>query len=82
MTAQDKADLTRYYEDMSIGGLRANAARAIQDLQSDNLTIENYLPIGTWNLLPESRTSWRQRKYTCALHRRKFPGAQPHFLFL
>ncbi|MCM1323104.1 MAG: type IV secretory system conjugative DNA transfer family protein [Acetobacter sp.] len=53
LTAQDKAELISYYEDMSIGGLRANAARAIQDLQSDNLTIENYLPIGTWNLLPE-----------------------------
>ena len=53
MTAQDKAELIHYYEDMSIGGLRANAARAIADLQNDNLTIENYLPIGTWNLLPE-----------------------------
>ena len=53
MTAQDKAELIHYYEDMSIGALRANAARAIADLQNDNLTIENYLPIGTWNLLPE-----------------------------
>ena len=53
MTAEDKAELIKYYDDMSIGGLRANAARAIQDLQNGNLTIENYLPIGTWNLLPE-----------------------------
>jgi len=53
MTAQDKADLIHYYEEMSLGALRANAARAIADLQNDNLTIENYLPIGTWNLLPE-----------------------------
>lgn len=53
LTAEDKAELINYYNDMSIGGLRANAARAIADLQNDNLTIENYLPIGTWNLLPE-----------------------------
>lgn len=53
LTAQDKEELTRYYEDMSAGALKTNAARAIADLQSDNLTIENYLPIGTWNLLPE-----------------------------
>lgn len=53
MTEKDKADLIHYYEDMSVGGLRANAAKAIQDLQSGNMTIENYLPIGTWNLLPE-----------------------------
>lgn len=53
LTQEDKAELINYYNDMSIGGLRANAARAIADLQNDNLTIENYLPIGTWNLLPE-----------------------------
>ncbi len=53
LTAEDKAELTRFYEEMSTGGLRVNAARAIADLQNDNLTIENYLPIGTWNLLPE-----------------------------
>lgn len=53
MTAEDKAELIKLYDEMSIGGLRANAARAIQDLQNGNLTIENYLPVGTWNLLPE-----------------------------
>lgn len=54
MTAEDKAELIKLYDEMSIGGLRANAARAIQDLQNGNLTIENYLPVGTWNLLPEN----------------------------
>ena len=29
------------------------SARAIQDLHNDTLTIDNYLPIGTWSLLPE-----------------------------
>lgn len=53
LTQEDKAELINYYNDMNMGGLRANAARAIADLQNDNLTIENYLPIGTWNLLPE-----------------------------
>lgn len=53
LTAEDKEELMRHYEDMSTGGLRANAARAMQDLQSGNLTVENYLPIGTWNSFPE-----------------------------
>ncbi|MBR2273810.1 MAG: type IV secretory system conjugative DNA transfer family protein [Alphaproteobacteria bacterium] len=53
LTAEDKAELINYYSDMSMGGLRTNAAQAISDIQNDNLTIENYLPIGTWNLLPE-----------------------------
>lgn len=53
LTAKDKEELIKFYEDMSTGSLRANAARAIQDIQNDNLTIENYLPIGTWNAFPE-----------------------------
>jgi len=53
LTAEDKAELMQHYEDMQGGNLRNNAARAIQDLQNDNLTIENYLPIGTWNSFPE-----------------------------
>ncbi len=53
MTSEDKEELMRHYEDMSTGGLRANAARAMQDLQNGSLTVENYLPIGTWNSFPE-----------------------------
>lgn len=53
LTAEDKEELINYYSDMSMGGLRTNAAQAISDIQNGNLTIENYLPIGTWNLLPE-----------------------------
>ncbi len=52
LTDEDKNELIKFYEDMN-GALRANAARAIQDLQSGNLTIENYLPIGTWKSFPE-----------------------------
>lgn len=29
------------------------SARAIQNLRNNNITIDNYLPIGTWQLLPE-----------------------------
>lgn len=50
---KDKEELTRLYSEMNSGALRANAAKAIADLQSGSLTIENYLPVGTWNLLPE-----------------------------
>ena len=53
MTAADKAELANLYEEMQEGNLRANAARALQDLQNDNLTIENYLPVGTWNSFPD-----------------------------
>lgn len=46
---EDKRVLEGYYRDM-----RDNqAARAINDLKSDRITIDNYVPIGTWNLLPE-----------------------------
>ena len=29
------------------------AVRAVSDLRNNNLTVENYVPIGTWDLLPE-----------------------------
>ena len=53
LTSKDKEELIGHYEEMQSGNLRNNAARAIADIQSDNLTIENYLPIGTWNSFPE-----------------------------
>lgn len=53
LTAKDKEELIMHYEDMQGGRLRNNAVQAIQDVQTDNLTIENYLPIGTWNSFPE-----------------------------
>lgn len=46
---EDKKVLEGYYLDMR----DPMAARAIQDLHNNTLTIDNYLPIGTWNLLPE-----------------------------
>ena len=53
LTEKDKEELIGHYEEMQAGNLRNNAARAIADIQSGNLTIENYLPIGTWNSFPE-----------------------------
>jgi len=53
LTAKDKEELIEHYTEMQGGNLRNNAARAIADIQSDSLTIENYLPIGTWNSFPE-----------------------------
>ena len=46
---EDKRVLEGYYLEMR----DPMAARAIQDLHNDTLTIDNYLPIGTWSLLPE-----------------------------
>ena len=46
---EDKRVLESYYLEMH----DPQAARAIQDLRMGNLTIDNYLPIGTWSLLPE-----------------------------
>lgn len=46
---EDKRVLEGYYRDM-----RDNMApKAINDLKNGTITIDNYLPIGTWNLLPE-----------------------------
>ena len=53
LTEKDKQELQMHYEDMQSGSFKTNAARAIQDLQNDSLTIENYLPIGTWRSFPE-----------------------------
>lgn len=46
---EDKKVLEGYYLEMN----DPMAARALQNLRSGNLNIDNYLPIGTWNLLPE-----------------------------
>ncbi len=46
---EDKKVLEGYYLEMN----DPMAARAVANLRSGNLTIDNYLPIGTWNLLPE-----------------------------
>ena len=46
---EDKRVLEGYYLEMR----DPMAAKAIQNLHSGTLTIDNYLPIGTWALLPE-----------------------------
>lgn len=46
---EDKKVLEGYYMEMN----DPMAARAIQNLRTGNLNIDNYVPIGTWNLLPE-----------------------------
>ena len=46
---EDKRVLESYYLEMH----DPMAARAIQDLRNGTLTIDNYLPIGSWALLPE-----------------------------
>ena len=46
---EDKRVLEGYYLEMR----DPMAAKAIQNLHSGTLTIDNYLPIGTWSLLPE-----------------------------
>lgn len=45
---KDKEVLEGYYMDMR----DPNTQRALQNLKNGTLTMENYLPIGTWNLLP------------------------------
>ena len=46
---EDKRVLEGYYQDMR----DPMVPRAIADMKNGTLTIDNYLPIGTWNLLPE-----------------------------
>lgn len=46
---EDKRVLEGYYRDMR----DTMAPKAINDLKNGKITIDNYLPIGTWNLLPE-----------------------------
>lgn len=48
---EDKQVLEGYYEDIKMHN--PAAVRAISDLRNNNLTVENYVPIGTWDLLPE-----------------------------
>ena len=51
LDAEDKQVLEGYYEDIKMHN--PAAVRAINDLRNNNLTVENYVPIGTWDLLPE-----------------------------
>ncbi|MGD9638019.1 MAG: type IV secretory system conjugative DNA transfer family protein [Alphaproteobacteria bacterium] len=46
---EDKAVLEGYYMDMQ----DLDAANALNLLRQDSLTLESYVPIGTWELLPE-----------------------------
>ena len=46
---EDKKVLEGYYLEMN----DPMAIRALQNLRSDSINIDNYLPIGTWALLPE-----------------------------
>lgn len=46
---EDRKVLEGYYLEMR----DPMAARALQNLRSNTLTIDNYLPIGTWAMLPE-----------------------------
>ena len=48
---EDNQVLEGYYEDIKMHN--PAAVRAISDLRNNNLTVENYVPIGTWDLLPE-----------------------------
>lgn len=47
---EDQAILETYYLEMK----DPDAAVAIQNLRAGNLNLENYVPIGTWEMLPES----------------------------
>jgi len=49
LDAEDKKVLEKYYQDMR----DPMVSQAIQNLREDKITIDNYLPIGTWNMLPE-----------------------------
>ena len=49
LDAEDKRVLEGFYQDMR----DPQVSVALQNLREDKITIENYLPIGTWNLLPE-----------------------------
>lgn len=51
LDAEDRRVLEGYYEDIRMHN--PAAVRAITDLRNNNLTVENYVPIGTWDLLPE-----------------------------
>ena len=51
LDAEDRRVLEGYYEEIKMHN--PAAVRAISDLRNNNLTVENYVPIGTWDLLPE-----------------------------
>lgn len=51
LDAEDRAVLEGYYDDIKIHN--PAATRAINELRNGTLTVENYVPIGTWELLPE-----------------------------
>ena len=51
LDAEDRRVLEGYYENIKMHN--PAAIRAIADLRNNNLTVENYVPIGTWDLLPE-----------------------------
>ncbi|MBQ8784444.1 MAG: type IV secretory system conjugative DNA transfer family protein [Alphaproteobacteria bacterium] len=51
LDAEDKQVLEGYYEEIKMHN--PAAVRAVADLRNNNLTVENYVPIGTWDLLPE-----------------------------
>lgn len=57
---KDKEILEGYYMEMRDPA----APRAIQNLKNGTLTMENYLPIGTWNLLP---SRWMGREACIAM---------------
>ncbi|MBR3662135.1 MAG: type IV secretory system conjugative DNA transfer family protein [Alphaproteobacteria bacterium] len=57
---KDKEVLEGYYSEMRDPA----APRAIQNLKNGTLTMDNYLPIGTWNLLP---TRWIGREACIAM---------------
>ena len=57
---KDNEVLEGYYRDMRDPGV----ARALQNLKNNTLTMENYLPIGTWNLLP---SRWMGREACIAM---------------
>lgn len=48
---EDKMVLEGYYEEIKMHN--PAAVRAISDLRNNNLNVDNYVPIGTWDLLPE-----------------------------
>lgn len=46
---EDKKVLESYYLEMH----NPEVARALQNLRAGNISIDNYLPIGTWSMLPQ-----------------------------
>ncbi len=57
---EDKRVLEGYYRDMR----DPMVPKAMNDLKNGTVTIDNYLPIGTWNLLPEK---WIGRESSIAM---------------